>query len=232
MDLVGRLLEVELFAGFDRSDLAPLEQTLRTRTYEKGGYLFHADDPVAAVYLILSGLIRLCHVEADGSEFVVDLFWPAETIGEFPILDPTNRRSFDAIADQRTEVVVIPRAQLMLVLEQKPDLLRTFAATMLRRIVRDHVAMAKLQTVDLDVRLARRLASLALACGQPVDGGTRIAIRLSQTILAESVRASREHVNRALARFVGAGLIRVSEGHIVVTDAAALAAKAEAPPGR
>lgn len=232
MDLVGRLLEVELFAGFDRGDLAPVEESLRTRTYQKGAYLFHADDPVVAVYLILSGLIKLCHVEADGSEFVVDLFWPSATIGEFPILDAANRRSFDAIADQRTEVVVIPREPLMFALERKPELLRTFAATMLRRIVRDHVAIAKMQMVDLDVRLARRLVSLALACGQPADGGTRITIRLSQTILAENVRASREHVNRALARFVGAGLIRVTEGHIVVTDAQALAAKAEAPPER
>lgn len=232
MDLVGRLLEVELFAGFDRRDLSSLEPALRTRTYQRGAYLFRSGDAVAAAYVILSGLIRVCHLEADGSEFVVDLFWPFETIGEFPILDPSNRRSFDAIADQRTDVVVIPREQLMALLEQHPDLLRTFAASMLRRLVRDHHAMARMQVVDLDVRLARRLMSLAQACGQAVDAGTRIAIRPSQTVLAESIRASREHVNRALARFVESGLIQVADGHIVITDAKSLAAWAESGSGR
>lgn len=232
VDLVGRLLEAELFAGFRREDLAPLEPALLVRTYERGACLYRAEDPVVAVYVVVSGLIKVCHVELDGSEFVVDLFWPSETIGEFPILDPTNRRAFTAIADSRTEVVVIPGEQLLRVLVCNPELLRRFAATMLRRLVRDHVAMADMQVVDLEVRLARRLLALARACGQATNEGTRIDIRPSQTVLAESIRASREHVNRALAKFVKAGLIRVRDGHIVVTDAGALTARAESMAGR
>jgi CRP/FNR family cyclic AMP-dependent transcriptional regulator len=220
MDLVGALLATELFEGFRREDLEPVH--LGMRVYQKGASLWHAGDPVVALYLVSSGLVKVHHIETDGSEIVIDLIVPGETVGEYWVFEEDARRVYDAVAVERTEVVVVPREHLLYQLERRPKLTMTLAASLLRRMSRQLFAIAEIQQVDLDARLARRLLGFTKVIGQQVEGGTRIGMRLSQSLLAGTVRASREHVNRALARFTAAGLIEHRNGYIVVTDAEAL----------
>jgi CRP-like cAMP-binding protein len=54
---------------------------------------------------------------------------------------------------------------------------------------------------------------------EPVAGGTRINLRLTQTILAGIVGASRPNVSRALSSFSAAGAIRLEGGYIIVRNA-------------
>jgi CRP/FNR family transcriptional regulator len=220
MDLVGALLAHELFEGFARADLEALD--LRTRIYQRDAYLWHAGDPVVAMYLVTSGLAKVRHLEADGSEVVIDLVVPGETVGEFWIFEEDARRVYDTVAVERTEVVVIPREQLFYVLERRPKLTIALAAALIRRMSRELFAIAEVQQVALEARLARRLLGLMAVVGRHVDDGTRIDMRLSQSLLAGTVRATREHVNRAFSRLTDAGLVRVDDGYIVVLDAEGL----------
>ena len=64
-------------------------------------------------------------------------------------------------------------------------------------------------------RLVARLDDLAERFGQPVPGGTRVALPLTQEHLAALTGATRESVNRALAELVDAGRIERRAGRYV-----------------
>src|ERR1051326_9078269 len=226
MDLVGLLLDSELFEGFARADLMPLAPSLRTRRYQPGAYLWQVGDPVVAACLVVSGLAKVRHLEADGHEVVLELVTAGETVGEFHLFDEKARRYYDTVAIESTEVLVIPRDHLMHMLDSNPRLIKILAASMLRRLLRQHGAITELQLVDLEARLARRLLALMKLRAEPVPDGTRITLRLSQSLLASTVRASREQVNRALARMADAGIVRLQDGYIIVRAEEALAQKA------
>jgi CRP/FNR family cyclic AMP-dependent transcriptional regulator len=218
MELVARLLGTELFEGFCKEDLEPLEPGLRARTYQKGAYLWHGGDPVTMAVVIVSGLVKARLLEADGNEAVVQLVLPGETVGEFPIFEEGARRYYDCIAVEQTETIVIPRDHLIFLLERDPKLTIKLAAVMMRRVLRGYDHLAETQFADLETRLARRLLALAKAKGEPDRSGTRIGTRLSQSLIASTVRASRENVNRALGRMADEGLIQIADGYIVIRD--------------
>jgi CRP-like cAMP-binding protein len=58
--------------------------------------------------------------------------------------------------------------------------------------------------------------------GKPVSGGVRIDIPLSQQQLGSMVGMSRESMNKQLKQWRQEGLIRVEEGHYILTDLEAL----------
>jgi CRP/FNR family cyclic AMP-dependent transcriptional regulator len=227
MDLLDPLLGTELFKGFRREDLEPLAPDLRRRTYQKGAYLWHAGDPVVLVYGITSGLVKARHLEPDGSEIIVQLAVPGDTIGEYPIFQEGAVRMYDCIAVQSTDGIVIPRDNLIYVLQRNPSLTMKLAASMMRRLMRGYEALTEIALVDLETRLARKLVGLIDTLGEPADGGVRIGMKLSQSLLASTVRATRENVNRALARLSEAGVIAQADGYIVVRDEAGLAERAQ-----
>jgi CRP/FNR family transcriptional regulator len=222
MDLIGAVLDTELFEGFDRKELAPLGPHLRTRWYQRGVYLWHAGDPVVAACLVSSGLVKVRRIELDGHEAVLQLIVPGETVGEFPLFEEGARRMYDAVAVEPTETVVISRDHLMFLLERNPKLTMKLAASMMRRLMREHGAMTDIQLVDLEARLARRLLALVKIRGEPAKDGTRIGVRLSQSLLASTVRASRENVNRALRRMAEERLVEMRDGYLLVRDEEAL----------
>jgi len=227
MDLLTPLLGTELFQGFRREDLEPRASDLRARSYQKGAYLWHAGDPVVIVYAITAGLVKARHLEPDGSEIIVQLAVSGETIGEYPIFEEAAVRYYDSIAVEPTEGIVIPRDNLIYVLQRNPGLTMKVAASMMRRLMRGHDALTEIALVDLETRLARKLTGLVAVRSEPTDDGVRIGMKLSQSLLASTVRASRENVNRALSRMTEAGLILLTDGYIVIRDTAALSERAQ-----
>jgi CRP-like cAMP-binding protein len=69
VDLIDALLDTEVFEGFRREDLERVE--VRTRVYQKGTFLWHVGDPVVALYLVSSGLVKVRHIECDCGEVVL-----------------------------------------------------------------------------------------------------------------------------------------------------------------
>lgn len=95
-----------------------------------------------------------------------------------------------------------------------------------RRTVRAAYSFTGMAFDDIRRRVARTLMGLADEFGEPVPGGVRIRLELSQRTLGALVAASRENVNRALAPLVADGAISQRDGHFVVHDRAVLASAA------
>jgi CRP-like cAMP-binding protein len=101
------------------------------------------------------------------------------------------------------------------------------AARLVRRLLRGHDDFTQMAIVDLETRLARKLTGLAAAIGEQTDLGVRIGMKLSQSLLASAIGASRENVNRALSRMTDGGIIKQTDGYIVILDEDALTKRAQ-----
>jgi CRP/FNR family transcriptional regulator/CRP/FNR family cyclic AMP-dependent transcriptional regulator len=166
------------------------------------------------MYLLVSGQLNVSRVGPNGEEFVVDVFLPGDTCGEFSILDAGLRRIVDCVAVEPTACLAVSRSDLLAFLERNPRLALRMLAALGRHIREQDLYRSDTAFQNIAGRVARTLITLADSHGERVPDGVRIPAQISQTMLANMVGASRENVNRALARLVRLGQIR-RKGHTI-----------------
>ena len=170
----------------------------------KGASIFGKGDPGASMMAVLAGRVRIGNVSPDGKEVTLNVIGQGEIFGEIALLDG-KPRSADATALEDSVLMVIERRHFM------PFLLRHTS-----------LALEEIALFDLPVRLARLLVKLAADYGRPVEGGTRIDLKLSQRDLATLVASTRESVNKQLRLWTRDGVLDQQEGYMVLRAPAAL----------
>lgn len=220
---VEALAQVRLFVGLDRSTLERLASGIRTRRFRRGEVLFHQGDPGDALFILITGAVKILLPGEAGDEAILATVRPGEFFGELSLLDGAPR-SATAVALEPTETLVLSRDRFRGLIATEAgarDALLAALAGELRRLTR-HVE--ELHFLDMTGRLAARLARLAEEAGVSGHGGT---IRLdgppTQGDLAAMIGATRQSVNKVLGTFVDGGLIRLERDAIVILDLAGLA---------
>jgi CRP/FNR family transcriptional regulator len=82
------------------------------------------------------------------------------------------------------------------------------------------------QLFETEVLLANLMLSYARVFGTETDEGVRIGLRRSQADLADAIGGGERSVNRMLAAWKTAGLVKKSRGHYILLDTDALEDKA------
>jgi CRP-like cAMP-binding protein len=155
--------------------------------------------PGTGVTVVESGLLWAAAVSAEGRRLVLDVLGPGDVVGA-----PEGESSpceVRAAGPVRLRAVDDRRAQ---------------AAMAARR--RREVALAlDLAFADAGQRIERRLVDLAARIGQPVAGGARIPLVLTQDDLAGLAATSRETANRTVRRLRREGRLEIERrGRYVV----------------
>ncbi len=216
MDTLSALTQTSLFRGSAASDFEALLPSIRSQTFRKGQYIWHTGDPAASMYLLISGQVNASRLGPRGEEFVVDVFLPGDTFGEFSIFEAGLVRIVDCAAAEDTVCLSIGRLGLLGFLERNPRLAVKMLAALSRRIRHQDLYRSETAFQNIAGRVACVLIALADSHGEATADGVRIPTELSQTTLANMVGASRENVNRALSRLVQLGDIRRRGATIVI----------------
>jgi CRP/FNR family transcriptional regulator, cyclic AMP receptor protein len=222
VDPVKALQRSALFEGLEASDLEALVPDLRRRSFGAGTHIFREGDPGLHLHLILSGEVKIARSGPGGAEVVFAVLLPADMFGELALLEEGALRTADAVAVEPTECLTLERRALITFLDSHPERMWHLIRFLSAYIRRKDESFAEVAFLDIQGRVARKLLELAQTQGEPVPGGTRIRVRISQRTLAGMVAARRENVNRALSRFAALGDISIAGGYITVLDAAAL----------
>ncbi len=85
-DVLGGLARSYLFEGLSPADLAPLAAVVSTRELVRGEALCRVGDRADEIYVVLSGELKDCVVDAAGVEVVHFLHGPGMTVGEPGVL--------------------------------------------------------------------------------------------------------------------------------------------------
>ena len=222
MDPVALLASTRLFRGQRPEDLEPLRPHVRLRTYARGSYLFHEGDAGTHLFAVATGEVKISRTRRLGEEAVFAILREGDLFGELALFNQDAERTADAQAVEPTECVTLRREPLLAFMRERPDLLLTALSVLSEAIRQKDETVAEIAFLDIPGRVARLLLDLAERHGRTQDGSTRIDLKLSQRTLAGMVYASRENVNRALARFAHQGDIRLEGGTITILRPEAL----------
>ena len=213
----------------DRSDARPDEPPLpggpldaafaagRRQRLRPGMILFSEGDASNRVVMLLSGRVKVSSFSDDGHETVLGFRGAGDVLGELSAIDGEVHLATVTVAEEG-EALVVPVARFLASLEEEPGLALVLLRSIVGRLRDADRKRAEFLALDVVGRVAHRLAELAETYGEPIDGGTRIGLALSQRELAGWVGASREAVNKALAQLEARGLIAAERRNLVVID--------------
>ena len=202
-------------------DLSCWEALIRDRKtvfFRKKAFLFHQDDPAAAVYIVRSGRIRITSYQVDGEE---KQFYIAEKgclIGEAScILKHPHSTSALAIVD--TEVYCIPQAELEESMKADWELTRTVMRTMCRKNSISFNQVLELSFTQSVQRVAQLLIHLCNQYGIKEDNGSvRINIRFTHQDVSSMINTSRVTVSNVFSLFAEEKIMEKINGSFVVAD--------------
>lgn len=217
-DPLALLARAPIFEGLAAGDLEVLRPAVRTRTFERGSYLFRQGDPGSHLHMIVRGEVKIGHFGEGGGEVVFAIAGAGDVFGELSLFDEEGERTADAQALEATECIVIAKGPLLQFLTARPELLLRIIASLSVYIKRKDVTMGEVAFLDIAGRVATKLVQLADAKGRPTSDGVGVGVTINQRTLAAMVGATRENVNRSLRRFSDLGYIRVDRASITLLN--------------
>jgi CRP/FNR family cyclic AMP-dependent transcriptional regulator len=102
------LRNVPLFAGLDDAAIQKLCHFLQLEEFEAPRQLFRTGDSGDAMYVIVSGRVRITVTDADGREVILAALGPGDFFGEMAMLDG-HGRSADASVVETGQLAVLTR---------------------------------------------------------------------------------------------------------------------------
>lgn len=181
-----------------------LEQLLAagdSRRYAVGEILFHQGDASDALYVLLSGRLRVYSGNANGREVVYNVLEPGETVGELLLDGGTRSASVQAVTE--SECLVIKGDTLRTLIRKYPELAEQL---MLRLIARLRHATRTIHSLALEGVFQRVTALLEDSASE--DGeARRVPAQLTQQEIANRIGATREMVNHVMQRLRRDGYI-------------------------
>lgn len=208
--------KVRLFSGLTPAQLSWVIDRLHTRAVPAGVDLIIAGTPGEVVYFILKGTVKVYIPQIDGTQVIVTIMGPGDTVGELSVIDSAGR-SASVIALEETQVAWMNRSYFQEALRTIPtlsdNLMRILSSRV--RVTTDHIqAYASLDTAG---RIARQILSIAHTYGLTRSDGTYIPLRLTQGDIAELVGASRKRVNQVMVALKREGILSFdANAHITV----------------
>jgi CRP/FNR family cyclic AMP-dependent transcriptional regulator len=214
---VSSLAAMPIFAGLERTTLELIAQGMRVRRFRRGEVIFHIGDPGDALFVVMTGQVKIVLPGETGDEVILTTLGPGEVFGELALLDGAAR-SASAVALVATQTVVLQREAFRALLDRSPSIRDSLLASLAAEIRRLTDQVEELHVLDVPGRLAACLVRLAAGRGADPDGSVVLPAGLTQGDIAAMVGCTRQSVNKQLGRFALDGLVRVDPNHIVVLD--------------
>jgi CRP/FNR family transcriptional regulator, cyclic AMP receptor protein len=193
----------------------------RLHTYESGRFIFYTGDDPGGMFGIVDGGFGLMVPSAGGDMLLCNILRRGYWFGYGPSLGGAARK-VTVKAVERSHLLHFPLRAMTAICAEKPEFLRSLGS-----LSEFGMMMNALQVVgDLlmpsgDRRIAAVLARIAKP--YPADESQELfPIRIAQAEIGQMSNASRDRVNRALAKFEAAGWLTTQFKKIVITNMDAL----------
>ena len=210
------LENIPLFSHLDNKLMERLARASKFRQLAKGEMLFLQGDESGFAYVVRSGEISIVLSSYDGRDMVINKMRPGDIFGELGILT-SQPRSTSAVARAQSEILVIPAAAFIAVVDAEPSLARRILKITAERLQRSGEREGALAFLDAQARLARLL--LELEKEEKAKG----YVTISQDELAHRTGLIRQTVAKALGKWRRAGWLITGRGRILILNHAALA---------
>jgi len=207
------LRSVPLFSSFSDSQLGQLLSCVQHRSYPRNAFILRAGEETDALYIVLSGRIKVLIPDEEGHEVILSMMGPQEFFGEMGLLDDLPR-SASVEALEPCEMLRLSKAGFTNILKDNFELAMLIIRNLVRRLRDADRKIESLALIDVYGRVARLLIDMA----QNVDGKWVVERAPPKQEIARMIGASREMVSRVVKDLHGKGLIRAEKRRILVLD--------------
>lgn len=196
------------------------------RAFARGERIFRAREQATNFNLILSGVVKIVRPVADGSEAIVGLFGPRESIGDPAIIARSSYLADAVVASDFAEVLTVDAAPVLAMATRCPEVSGALNRVLLEHTRALHEKIGVMSAGSAPKRLATLFLLLAERFGDETeDGALIIPLPLSRGELASLIGARVETTIRIARKFERAGMLETSHDGFCVRDAAALIAE-------
>jgi CRP-like cAMP-binding protein len=178
--------------------------------YRPLSVIFAQGDPSDSVMYIQKGAVKLSIVSPGGKEAIVAMLGRGDFLGEGALAGQRVRMG-TATAVATTKVLIVPKKQMMQLLQDEPGFSNRFITFMLARNIRIEEDLVDQLFNSSEKRLARTLMLLARYGMEDRPQGV-LPIDLSQETLAEMIGTTRSRVNFFMNKFRKLGFIEYNGG--------------------
>lgn len=179
-----------------------------TTDYPSSAFLFRQQEPVVAIFLLISGQVRLLRHLEDGSVVTLHIARPGETLAEAALF--ASHYHCDARVDSAARVMVIRKTPLLDLMSRSPELSLYLTRVLAHQVrhLRSVLTLRNIRTAE-----ARLSAWLRLhARGNPP------VIEMDQTwkTVAEEIGLTHEVIYRTLASLEKQGWVERDRSRVTL----------------
>ena len=213
---------VPYLSGLPRDVVQALSEVATRGRYEAGETVFLEGDPIAGLYIVQEGAVKISRFSKDGREHIFYLFYSGDTFNEVAAMDG-GPNPVTATAHTPAVLWRISRDDLQHVAHRYPALTWALLVSIAGR-TRQLVSIVQ----DLSMRNVKgRLARLLLEQAQAAADDDHLERMLTQEEMASRLGTVREVVGRSLRSLAAEGIIEFDRHRIVILEPERLADEAQ-----
>ena len=202
------------FSGLDSEELDSIREHMFKKSVARGEVITFEGEPATAIYIVISGVVKVFKTSTDGKEQIIYLARPGDSFNDVPVFGGgLNLASAEAI--MQVNLCGIKKDELKAILQGNPKLAENVLKVLSQR-VEQMVSLVE----DLSFRrVTGRVAKILLENAEDTNGQRH---RLTQQEMAAMAGTAREMIGRSLKLLEDEGKVRLERNRIVITDKKAL----------
>ncbi len=203
--------KVALFSSLSPDDVATLERHTKTKRYRKNTVIMEKGDESAALYVLVSGKVRVYVADEEGKEVVLNVCdEPGSHFGELALLRDTTRTA-SVMTLEDSQFLIISKPDFRKCLADHPEIALDIIGALVDQVSNLTERVSALALNDVYGRLAATLKDIARE-----EDGRLITQALTQQELAQMIGASREMVSRIFKELKAGDYIHLEDKRIVL----------------
>ena len=199
---------VPIFADLPSDTISKIEKIGTRKNYQKDDPILLEEDSGNALFVILSGKVKVSRSSTDGREVILTMLGESDFFGEMAILDGLAR-SANVIAIEESEVFLIQRNEFLKLLHSHPEISIILLQELTARLRNADMKIKALSLKDAEGKVATVLLRLAEYSGTIKNGVVEIDRLPIQQDLANMAGTSRETISRTLHSFAKRGFVEL-----------------------
>jgi CRP/FNR family transcriptional regulator, cyclic AMP receptor protein len=212
------LKAVPLFSSFSDEQIATLAACIQHRSYSRGAAILRAGEETDALYIILSGRVKVLIPDEEGHEVILTVMGAQEFVGEMGLLDGLPS-SATVETLESCEMLRLPRNAFLSSVESNGAVAMQLLRNLVKRLRDADRKIESLALIDVYGRVARLIIDMA----EEVDGNWVVPRAPAKQEIARMIGASREMVSRVVKDLQEKNLIRTDKRKIMILDRQSMA---------
>jgi len=205
------------FEELPEDALKKLAAAAQFKTMAINSLIYEQGMPTTEVYCIISGRVRVSISSPNGQEFAL-VDHEADTWLGAPGLVGDDARVIDARVIEPSSVLVIPREDVLKVVELYPVVYRSLFLQAQETLRDFHLLMSGILFYSLRARVAGRLLEFARVHGVQTGEGVLLDIKVSQNEFGRLALGSRQRVNKVFRDWSDRGVVMTRDERLLIPD--------------